>query len=104
MATGCPDSPCKGGLEEEKFQKAIEALKEAHEHSTNSARIWEELSKPDKIGQHFPADGKLQSNRKFRDAIVSWHNDRKQKSKAQYTSILMSAFPSTKKPNHLNQN
>lgn len=27
MATGGPDSPCKRGLEEEKFNNAIEALK-----------------------------------------------------------------------------
>jgi hypothetical protein len=29
----------------------MEALKEAHQHSTNSARLWEKISKLDKIGQ-----------------------------------------------------
>lgn len=34
------------------------------------------LSKVDQIGQHFHADEKFQSNNEFRDAIVSWHNDK----------------------------
>lgn len=54
MASRVPDTPMKGGLEEEKLNKAIEALKEAHEQSTNLSRIWEKCSKFDKIGQHFP--------------------------------------------------
>lgn len=31
----------------------------------------------DQIGQHFSAEGKFQSNKEFRDAIVSWHNDKR---------------------------
>jgi hypothetical protein len=33
----------------------------------------------DKIGKHFPADGKFQSNKELRDAIVSWPNDIREK-------------------------
>lgn len=63
MATGGPDSPCKAELED--FNKAMEALKEAHEHSTNSAQISETFCKLDKIGQHFPIDGKFKSNKEL---------------------------------------
>jgi hypothetical protein len=70
--------PCKAGLEEEKFNKSTGELKEVHKHSTNSARIWEFFCKLDKIDKHFPANGKFQFNREFRDAIVTWHNDIKE--------------------------
>ena len=70
MATDGPNSNCKVGLEEEKFNKAIEVLKEEHEHSTNS-RISEKLCKIVKISQHFPANGKFQSNK---EGVVDKHS------------------------------
>jgi hypothetical protein len=73
-------------VELDDFNKAMEALKEEHQHSTNSARIWEQF------GQHFPADREFKSNKDFREAIMTWHNDIKPESKAQYISVLMSAF------------
>lgn len=69
MATNEPVSPCK--IELADFNKAMEALKEAHKHSTNSAGIWEKFSQFDKIGQHFPADGEFNSNKEFREAEIS---------------------------------
>jgi hypothetical protein len=59
-----PILSCK--VELEHFNKAMEALKEVHKHSTNLARIWEKFSKRDKIGQHFPVDGKFKSNKDLR--------------------------------------
>jgi hypothetical protein len=41
MATNKPASPCN--IEIAELNKAMEALKEAHEHSTNSAGIWENI-------------------------------------------------------------
>ena len=67
----------------------MEVLKEAHEHSTNSAGIWEKFSKLDKIGQYFPADGEFKSNKEFWEAIMTWHKDIKPESKAQYTRVLL---------------
>lgn len=45
-----------------------------------------------KFGWHFPADGKFQSNKLLKDAVVLWHNEINEKSQAQYRSVLMSAF------------
>ena len=61
MSTNGPISLCNMVLED--FNKAMESLKEVHKNSTNSARIWEELSKLDNIRQHLPADGEFNLNK-----------------------------------------
>ena len=67
MASVGSDTSVKGGIEEEAFCKAMGVLKEARKESTNS--VWGKLCKLESIGQHFPADGKFQSNRD----VVVWH-------------------------------
>lgn len=85
--TNGPVSPCN--IEIVEFNKAMEVLKEAHKHSTNSAGIWKKYRKLEKKKEN--SNGEFKSNKEFREAIMNWHKDTKPESKA-HTSVLMSAF------------